>query len=89
MNTETNREHASTCQWIGNTDTGYVRLQPTCCQPTVEGKSYCSEHVWRVYQEGTAVRRRKDARRAAAVWDLESAFNEAVEELVEEGFLEV
>jgi hypothetical protein len=43
--------------------------------------------VWIIYQQGTAVKRRKDAQRAQAVWDLESAFNEAVEELVEEGFL--
>ena len=40
-----------------------------------------------VYQKGTArARRRKDLRTAAAVWDLESEFNAAVEELVMEGY---
>jgi hypothetical protein len=43
--------------------------------------------LWKVYQKGTArARRKKDERVAAAVWDLESAFNEAVEELINEGF---
>lgn len=70
------------CQWIGNSP----RLQPTCCASAVQGKSYCSEHIWCVYQQGTAVHRRKDKRRAEAVFDLESEFNAAVEELIEEGF---
>lgn len=84
-------EHThTTCQWIGPVEsTEHVRLQPTCCKPVVLGKSYCADHVWTVYQEGTAVRRKKDARRAAAVWDIESAMNEAIEELVEEGFLDL
>ena len=74
-----------TCTYIG-ADAGYNALKPTCCEPSVEGKSYCAEHVWLVYQKGSASgRRRKDAARAAAVWDVESAFNEAVEELMAEG----
>lgn len=67
------------CTWIGSGE--------HCTHTAVEGRSYCAEHIWRVYQEGTAVRRKKDARRAAAIWDFESAFNEAVQELVEEGEL--
>jgi hypothetical protein len=40
-----------------------------------------------VYQVGTArAKRKKDLRVAAQIWDLESAFNEAVEELVMEGY---
>jgi hypothetical protein len=40
-----------------------------------------------IYQKGTArARRRKDERTAAQVWDVESCFNEAVEELIAEGF---
>ena len=74
------------CQYIGDTSTtGYVRLQPTCCRPTVAGRAYCEEHLWRVYQKGTAVHRRKDKKRANAVWDLESELNAALEELEEEG----
>ena len=66
------------CQWIGNGE--------GCTHAAVAGTSYCAEHYAKVYQTGTAVRRKKDARRAAAVWDIESAMNEAVEELIEEGY---
>jgi hypothetical protein len=40
-----------------------------------------------IYQHGTArARRIKDKKTAQAVWDLESEFNQAVEELVAEGY---
>jgi F0F1-type ATP synthase membrane subunit b/b' len=40
-----------------------------------------------IYQHGTArARRNKDKKTAQAVWDLESEFNQAVEELVAEGY---
>jgi vacuolar-type H+-ATPase subunit I/STV1 len=40
-----------------------------------------------VYQEGTArAKRKKDLRVANTVWDIENAFNEAVEELEQEGY---
>lgn len=68
----------SKCQWIGDGE--------GCTHDAVHGSSYCAEHYAVVYQTGTAVRRKKDARRAAAVWDIESAMNEAVEELIEEGY---
>lgn len=68
----------SKCQWIGDGE--------GCTHDAVAGRSYCAEHLQRVYQAGSAVRRKKDARRAAAVWDLESEFNQAVQELVEEGY---
>jgi hypothetical protein len=67
------------CTWIGEHNEG-------CTHNAIEGSSYCAEHHSRVYQAGTAVRRKKDARRAAAVWDLENAFNEAVQELEDEGY---
>lgn len=71
------------CRWIGKSAT----LQPTCCLNTVPGRSYCEEHLWQVYQKGSArARRKKDERVAASVWDLESEFNAAVEELIEEGY---
>lgn len=74
------------CQYIG-TELGYTRLQPTCTHVALAGRSYCAEHIHLVYQKGTArARRKKDELTAAAVWDLESAFNEAVEELIAEGF---
>ena len=74
------------CQYIG-TELGYHRLRPTCTQAALEGRSYCEQHLHVIYQKGTArARRKKDLRVAAAVWDVESIFNEAVEELVAEGF---
>ena len=81
-------ERASTCQYIGQDNTEQTtRLHPTCCQPSQAGRSYCEEHLWTVYQKGSATaRRKKDLRVAASVWDIESEFNAAVEELVSEGF---
>ena len=67
------------CTYLGD------RLQ-ACGALCVAGKSYCEPHLWRVYQKGTAVHRRKDTQRAQAVWDLEAAMHEAVEQLLEEGF---
>ncbi len=68
----------SKCQWIGNGE--------GCTHEALEGSSYCKEHYALVYQAGSAVRRKKDARRAAAVWDLESELNAAVQELIDEGY---
>ena len=71
-----------TCQYIGAQGT-----TPTCTHRALPGRSYCAEHFELVYQKGTArARRKKDLRVAAAVWDLESEFNAAVEELVMEGY---
>ena len=71
-----------TCQYIGAQGT-----TPTCTQAALPGKSYCAEHLAVVYQVGTArARRKKDIKTAAAVWDLESEFNAAVEELIMEGY---
>ena len=67
------------CQWHG--------LGEGCGHDALPGRSYCEEHLWRVYQKGTAVHRRKDTRIANAVWDIESEFNAAVQELMEEGEL--
>jgi len=76
----TNTTHL--CQWIGAQ--GHT---PTCTHTALEGRNYCAEHLALVYQAGTArAKRKKDLRVAAAVWDLESEFNAAVEELVMEGY---
>jgi hypothetical protein len=43
-----------------------------------------------MYQKGSALRKRKkDIRRAEALWDLENEFNAAVEELVNTGEIEL
>jgi hypothetical protein len=72
------------CQWIGNSP----KLTPACNCDAVPNKSYCENHVWLVYKEGSHLRtRKKDIRVANAVWDLENEFAEAVAELELEGFL--
>ena len=72
--------YSNTCTYLGASTT-------PCGCATLEGRSYCAEHVALVYKQGTArARRVKDTRVAAAVWDLESEFNAAVEELEQEGF---
>jgi hypothetical protein len=71
-----------TCTWIGE---GKL-YDSTCCSPVVEGRNYCEQHLWAVYQKGTATHRRKDTRTAQAVWDIEGEFNAAVQELMDEGY---
>ena len=67
------------CTWIGEGE--------GCTAAVVLGRSYCTEHIYRVYQKGTAQRRRrKDIQRANTVWDIEQAIQEAVEELEAEGY---
>jgi len=59
------------------------------CPDTVENKSYCEDHVWLVYQKGSALSRRpKDQVRAGNIQMWESLFNEAVEQLMDEGELQ-
>jgi len=70
------------CTWIGPHG-----LSCTCTRPAMPTRNYCEDHIWLIYQKGTNLRRRhKDIRVANAVWDWESEFNSAVQELVEEGF---
>ena len=76
----TNTTSLDSCAYLGN------NITPCGCA-TVLGKSYCLEHIFLVYKQGTArARRKKDLRVAAAVWDLEAEFNAAVEELIAEGY---
>ena len=67
------------CQYLGE------HSEFTCTQPVVEGRSYCEEHLWLVYKQGSAVTRKKDARTANAVWDLRAELDSIIEELIEEG----
>jgi len=76
----------NTCQWIGPAeDIQRASLKPTCCNIAVPNKSYCSEHVWLVYKEGSAVRRRKDLRRSNSLFEIISELNEVYQELLAEG----
>ena len=66
------------CQWIGKGE--------GCSHDVVLGRSYCENHLWRVYAKGTHLsKRKKDIRVATTVHFWESLFNEAVEELEAEG----
>jgi len=67
-----------TCTYIGDGS--------GCTGAVVEGRSYCADHLWLVYKQGTAQVRKKDKRTAQAVWDLEAEFMAAVEQLMEEGY---
>ena len=79
----TNTYYNSQCQYIGAQDTVPYT---TCGCASVQGKSYCSEHVWLVYKEGSNVQRRKDTRRYDFLTQLISDFNAAAEELEAEGW---
>lgn len=69
----------STCTWIGNGE--------GCTKHSIDGRSYCEDHVWRVYQKGTHLsKRKKDTRVAMTVHFWESLMNEAIEELEAEGW---
>jgi len=58
-----------------------------CEQDHAAGDQYCAEHRSKMGQRGTSLRRRhKDIARANHIWDLESEFNTALEEIeAEEG----
>lgn len=69
-----------TCEWIGKGE--------GCQHPVVEGRSYCQDHLFLVYQQGTALgRRKKDIKRVDNIREIETLMNEAIEELIAEGML--
>jgi hypothetical protein len=58
-----------------------------CGCATVLGKSYCAEHIYLVYKQGTArAKRHKEVRTVDKVRIVEQLLNEAVAELEAEGF---
>lgn len=75
--TATTTHYSPTCTYTGD---GHV-----CGLPSVQGKSYCAEHVHVVYQKGSAVHRRKDTRQAHSLADIIHDMNEVYEELLMEG----
>ena len=71
--------HESTCTYLGE---GVLDLSKACGRPSITGKSYCCDHVWLVYQEGSSVKpRRKKERAQHSLQDLIDDFNAAVDEL--------
>jgi hypothetical protein len=80
MHLETQSYKPLCCAWIGE------HTEPSCSLQALEGKSYCEQHQWRVYQQGTAVKRRKDRVRYSNVRQIEELMEEAINELIEEGY---
>jgi hypothetical protein len=75
------------CQWIGDAD--YNVLRPTCCRASIKNRSYCEDHIWLVYQKGTAVKPRKRATRSQLSLEaIVDDFNRAVEDLTFEGVID-
>ena len=69
------------CSYVGSA------AHPCASSRLVPGTLYCEEHYAVMYQKGTAYRKRaKDMRRADALRQLVSDFNQAVEQLENEGF---
>jgi len=69
-----------TCTWIGSGE--------QCSNPTVPDRSYCLDHVWIVYQQGTRLaRRNRDQERVNRQRILSQLLDEAVTELEAEGHL--
>jgi hypothetical protein len=73
-----NNTPAHTCTYIG-TGAG-------CTAQALEGSSYCAEHYALVYKVGSGRQRKKDTRQAQRVRLVEQLFQEAVDQLVAEGF---
>lgn len=68
------------CQWIGADN-------ERCTHTVVEGRSYCEQHLYRVYQRGTALyKRKKDLRTVDSVRTWQTLMDEAVAELEAEGW---
>lgn len=68
------------CQWIGEGE--------RCSKPAVKDRSYCEDHIWLVYQKGTALgRRKKDLRSVDNQRILAQLIDEAAQELEAEGLL--
>jgi len=69
-----------TCTYMGNSTTA-------CGCPTVMGKSYCAEHIYIVYKQGTArAKRKKELTTVDKVRMVEELMHEAIAELEAEGF---
>lgn len=69
-----------TCEWIGPGE--------GCQEPAIAYRNYCECHVWRIYQKGTKLgKRKKDQRIANDVFLWQSLLDEAITELELEGEL--
>jgi hypothetical protein len=77
----------SQCGWI---EPYPLESTQRCRDSQLANSGYCEQHLARVGQQGTALRRRhKDIRLAAELQDIDSLFNDVVAELEAEGLLEL
>lgn len=67
------------CTWIGHGE--------GCDHHALPERSYCEQHIWRVYVQGSQLsKRKKDIKTATTIHFWESLINEVVEELESEGW---
>ena len=64
----------------------YIGTGSGCDKSAVEGSSYCAEHYAMVYKVGSGRVRKKDNRQANRVRLVESLFQEAIDQLIADGF---
>ena len=64
----------------------YIGTGQGCKAAALEGFSYCAEHYAMVYKVGSGRVRKKDNRTANRVRLVESLFQEAIDQLIMEGF---
>jgi hypothetical protein len=73
------------CKWIGPEQDPYIRLLSFCGKECVPYRSYCNEHIFKIYQEGTAQHRRRATYNQANIEYWEDLFESVVVELESEG----
>jgi hypothetical protein len=64
----------------------YIGTGSGCTAQALEGTSYCAEHYALVYKVGSGKQRKKDTRQADRVRLVETLFQEAIDQLIIEGF---
>jgi len=64
------------CQYIGTLD-----ITNCCGAECVTGRSYCADHVWMIYQEGTRQTKPRTIVKHSNVEFWEDLFNQVVAEL--------
>ena len=74
--------HHTTCTYIG----AHGHTGGGCTAPVMPGTSYCAEHYALVYKVGSGRVRKKDTRQADRVRLVEQLFQEAIDQLILEGF---
>lgn len=69
------------CQWLGSGQLVVGKPLHFCNADCVPERSYCEEHVFKVYQEGSQQRRRRATYQQVNIEYWEDMFEQAVREL--------